>query len=186
MTESAQTLQQFDTQLAACRQIFVQKLRDYGASWSILRLPSITDQIFIKARRIRSIEEKNSNKVGESIEESLRGIVNYCIMAVLLARREVRATPEQPLAEEDLPFLEQRYDAVVAEARQLLARKNHDYGEAWRAMRPASYTDLMLVKILRIRQMETHPEDEIQSEGADSNYLDVLNYAVFYLITLSE
>jgi len=146
------TLQQYNTEIGKCRQLFENKNRDYGAAWRILRPKSITDQILIKALRIRSIEEKGITKVGESIEDEFIGIYNYCIIGLI-----------------QLKFWE--------DTREF--NKNHDYGEAWRDMRISSITDLILMKVYRIKQIEDHQGQTLISEGIDANYLDIINYAIF-------
>ncbi len=175
-----QTLEQYDSALAKCRDIFSKKTKDYGTAWRILRPKSLTDQIFIKAQRIRTIEETGENKVGEDITSEYIGIVNYCIMAQL--QLEMGATDGQELAYDEAIKL---YDAKAALARKLMINKNTDYGEAWRDMRVSSLTDLILMKILRTRQIEDNDGHTIISEGLDANYLDMMNYALFALIRLS-
>ena len=172
---------QFDQALAECREVFAAKLRDYGASWRIMRPQSVTDQIFIKAKRIRSLEIKGHSAVGEGILPEFKAIVNYGIIGIIQLRYGFVDTkdisPEQALA---------RYDEVAAEARDLLQKKNHDYDEAWRGMRVLSYTDFILTKIERVKEIEDHSGEVKVSEGIDSNYLDVINYAVFGIIKLTE
>lgn len=172
---------QFDQALAECREVFAAKLRDYGASWRIMRPQSVTDQIFIKAKRIRSLEIKGHSAVGEGILPEFKAIVNYGIIGIIQLRYGFVDTKdishEQALA---------RYDEVAAEARDLLQKKNHDYDEAWRGMRVLSYTDFILTKIERVKEIEDHSGEVKVSEGIDSNYLDVINYAVFGIIKLTE
>ncbi len=175
-----QTLEQYDSALAKCRDIFSKKTKDYGTAWRILRPKSLTDQIFIKAQRIRNIEETGENKVGEDITSEYIGIVNYCIMAQL--QLEMGATDGRELAYDEAIKL---YDAKAALARNLMMNKNTDYGEAWRDMRVSSLTDLILMKILRTRQIEDNDGQTIISEGLDANYLDMMNYALFALISSS-
>ncbi len=182
-----QTLKQFDEVAARCREVFVKKAEDYGASWRVLRPSSLTDQLLIKARRIRSIDEKRTQKVADSIESDFIGLVNYSVMALIQLLHPVPANepyPERASLEELLPL----YDEQIAAARRLMEAKNHDYGEAWRMMRISSITDLILAKILRLRQIEEMGGDEHlkASEGRESNYLDIINYAIFALILLSE
>jgi hypothetical protein len=160
----------------------MQKAQDYGTSWSILRLPSITDQINIKALRIRSLQEKKVNKVGESAESEFVGIINYGIIALMLWDKLENKT-EIP---SELSALEARYDAAVQLAYETMLRKNHDYGEAWRQMRVSSITDLILMKILRLKQIEDNQGQTLVSEGVEANYVDIINYAVFSLILLDE
>ncbi|GAB5539014.1 MAG: DUF1599 domain-containing protein [Salibacteraceae bacterium] len=175
-----QTLEQYDLALSKCRDIFLKKTKDYGTAWRILRPKSLTDQIFIKAQRIRTIEETGENKVGEDIADEYVGIVNYCIMAQL--QLEMGASEEQDLSIEQATKL---YDSKANLARELMIKKNTDYGEAWRDMRVSSLTDLILMKILRTRQIEDNDGKTIISEGLDANYLDMMNYALFALIRLS-
>jgi hypothetical protein len=175
-----QTLEQYDAALNKCRDIFLKKTKDYGTAWRILRPKSLTDQIFIKAQRIRTIEETGENKVGEGVVDEYIGIVNYCIMAQL--QLEMGASDEQDLAYEKA---EELYITKANLARELMIKKNTDYGEAWRDMRVSSLTDLILMKILRTRQIEDNDGKTIISEGLDANYLDMMNYALFALIRLS-
>jgi hypothetical protein len=167
--------------IEGCRDVFRKKTRDYGTAWRILRPSSLTDQIFIKAQRIRTIQETGENKVGESIDGEFAAIINYCIMALIQMQ-------ETSLKEMELPEMEAMdlYDKYANEAFDLMAKKNHDYGEAWRDMRVTSLTDLILMKILRVKQIEDNDGSTIISEGIDANYFDMLNYAVFSLIHLSE
>lgn len=172
---------QFDTALAECRNIFAAKLGDYGPSWRMMRPQSVTDQIFIKAKRIRSLEIKGHSAVGEGILPEFKAIVNYSIIGIIQLRLGFVDTkdmsPAQALVE---------YDRIAAEARSLLQRKNHDYDEAWRSMRVASYTDFILTKVERIKEIEDHSGEVKVSEGIDSNYLDILVYAIFGVIKLTE
>lgn len=163
-----------------CREIFTKKTKDYGTAWRILRPSSLTDQLFIKAQRIRTIQETGKNKVGEHIEDEFVAIVNYCIMA-LIQLKESELT-EMELGPEHAAEL---YDKYAGEAEALMMKKNHDYGEAWRDMRVSSLTDLILQKILRVKQIEDNNGSTIISEGIDANYFDMLNYAVFALIHLN-
>jgi hypothetical protein len=160
-----------------CRDIFSKKTKDYGTAWRILRPSSLTDQLFIKAQRIRTIQETGENKVGENIEDEFVAIVNYCIMAIIQLR-------ETGLTEMELPAAEATalYDKYAQEATELMVKKNHDYGEAWRDMRVSSLTDLILQKILRVKQIEDNGGTTIISEGIDANYFDMLNYSIFALI----
>ncbi len=160
-----------------CRDLFERKTHDYGTAWRILRLASITDQIYIKALRIRSVQEKGTQRVAEPLALEFVGIINYSVMALL----QLQFSPDDPL---DVPFadLAPRYDGVVAENLELLRRKNHDYGEAWRHMRVTSITDIILMKLLRTKQIEDHQGHTVASEGVAANYRDMLNYAVFALI----
>lgn len=172
------TLEQYDRETAACRQLFENKNRDYGASWRVLRPRSITDQILIKALRIRSIEEKGFSKVGEGIADEFTGIYNYCIIGLIQLSNWDN---EKEYSPSEIMHL---YDEEVQRTRELMMRKNHDYGEAWREMRSSSFTDLILMKLNRTRQIEDNQGQTIVSEGIDANYRDMMNYAVFALISL--
>lgn len=175
------TSKQFDKVINNCREMFVKKNHDYGTAWRILRTSSLTDQIFIKANRIRTIQETGKNKVGEGIESEFIGIINYCIMA--LVQLELKDDDRLELgSEETIAF----YDRLAKQAKTLMESKNHDYGEAWRDMRVSSLTDLILMKILRVKQIEDIKGETLVSEGIDANYLDMLNYAVFALILMNE
>lgn len=160
-----------------CREIFEKKTRDYGTSWRILRPSSLTDQIFIKAQRIRTVQETGENKVGETFEDAFMGIVNYCIMAIFQLRND-SGFNEQLTLEEAMKV----YSEISTEAFELMKKKNHDYGEAWRDMRVTSLTDLILTKVLRIKQIEDNKGVTEISEGVEGNYFDMLNYSVFALI----
>ena len=173
------TSQQFDQVTAVCRDIFTKKLKDYGASWRILRPRSVTDQIFIKANRIRSIETKGVNKVGEDIGGELIAIVNYGIIGLI--QLELGFAEKDDLSIEDALKL---YNKYLEQAKNLMADKNHDYDEAWRSMRTESYTDMILMKIYRTKQIEEHDGVTLISEGIDANYFDMINYAVFGLIKM--
>jgi len=176
----SETSAQYTKVIADCRDIFQKKTRDYGTAWRILRPGSLTDQIFIKAQRIRTIQETGENKVGESIEDEFKAIINYCVMAVIQLEYGDKLPLELP--EEEAVRL---YDKVTKETHDLMLRKNHDYGEAWRDMRVSSLTDLILMKILRVKQIEDNQGKTIISEGIDANYIDMLNYSVFALIHLT-
>lgn len=162
-----------------CREIFAKKTKDYGTAWRILRPSSLTDQLFIKAQRIRTIQETGENRVGERIEDEFVAIVNYCAMALIQLQ-------ETELTELDLSYDEALllYNKYVGEAFELMQKKNHDYGEAWREMRVSSLTDMILQKVLRVKQMEDNNGNTLISEGIDANYFDMLNYSVFALIHL--
>ena len=167
--------------IATCKALFEKKTRDYGTAWRILRLPSITDQIFIKAQRIRSIQEKGAQKVDDPVKDEFIGIINYCIIALIQLRLQENASLE--LSYEDLkPY----YDESVAETFDLLQNKNHDYGEAWREMRVTSITDIILMKLLRVKQIEDNRGKTLVSEGVKANYQDMINYAVFAMILMQE
>ena len=167
--------------IEACKEVFEKKTKDYGTAWRILRLPSITDQIFIKANRIRSIQEKGVQKIEEDINGEFLAIVNYCIIALLQIRLENNQNLELPPSEV-IPM----YDKAVEDTMNLFKDKNHDYGEAWRDMRVSSITDIILMKILRVKQIEDNQGATLISEGVDANYQDMLNYAIFCLIKLNE
>jgi len=177
----SQTSQQYSEIIAICREIFQKKTKDYGTAWRILRPSSLTDQIFIKAQRIRTIQETGTNKVGENIEDEFVAIVNYCIMAIIQLNSSSDLGMELP--EEQAVSL---YDKFAGEAFELMQKKNHDYGEAWRDMRVSSLTDLILMKILRVKQIENNAGKTLISEGIDANYFDMLNYAVFALIHMKN
>ncbi len=181
MTSSADTPLLYDQAIALCRDIFKKKTHDYGTAWRILRPKSITDQIFIKAQRIRSIEEKQSNKVGESIESEFIGIANYCIIALI--QLELNGEREFELPAKEVMNL---FEDKVQSCKDLMANKNHDYGEAWREMRISTFTDLILMKILRIKQIEDKSGNTLISEGIDANFSDMLNYAIFALIRINN
>jgi hypothetical protein len=171
------TTTEYDTVIRVCRDLFIKKTQDYGTAWRILRLPSITDQIFIKAQRIRTLEDKKVSKVGEGIIPEYIGIVNYCVIAMIQAELPSDAPAEIPPAEVEI-----LYDQKVATTKNLMFAKNHDYGEAWRDMRISSLTDLILQKILRVKQIEDNAGQTQVSEGVIANYQDMLNYSVFALI----
>ena len=176
-----QTSKQYDAVIAKCRSLFTNKLKDYGSAWRILRLPSLTDQIFIKAQRIRQLQENIERKVNEGEVSEFMGIVNYSVMALIQLEKGVAEQPD--LSSEEAIQL---YDKHVAISKKLMEDKNHDYGEAWREMRVSSLTDLILQKLLRVKQIENNKGKTIVSEGIDANYQDMINYAVFALIHLKE
>ena len=164
-----------------CRNLFEHKSSDYGTAWRILRLPSITDQIFIKANRIRSVQEKGVNRVGEDIQNEFIGIINYSIIALI--QIDLEQDPRMEIPVDELLAL---YDKHADQTKNLLSDKNHDYGEAWRDMRVSSITDIVLMKLLRVKQIEDNAGQTLVSEGIDANYMDMINYAVFALILLKE
>jgi len=176
-----QTLRQYREVIDRCKNLFLKKTADYGTSWRILRPSSLTDQIFIKGRRIRSIEEKGLQQIADSIASEYVGIVNYAVLALVQ-----QALPEDAPLQLPAHTVEALYDAQVEETIDLLLRKNHDYDEVWREMRISSMTDLILQKILRIKQIEDNKGETFVSEGLEANYRDILNYAVFALIRLQE
>jgi len=173
------TVTEYTNIINVCRDIFSKKTKDYGTAWRILRPSSLTDQIFIKAQRIRTIQEKGENKVGESVEEEFVAIINYCVMAIIQLKEleldEMELDPELALS---------LYEKYINQAFELMEKKNHDYGEAWRDMRVSSLTDLILMKVLRVKQIEDNKGATLISEGIDANYFDMLNYSVFSLIHL--
>lgn len=177
----SQTAVQFNSIIAVCKDIFLQKMKDYGTAWRILRVSSITDQIFIKAQRIRSIEEKGTQRVAEGVDSEFRGIINYCLIALI--QLEMGNESNLEMSEEEVI---RHFDKHVNEARKLMEDKNHDYGEAWRGMRTSSMTDLILMKLLRIKQIEDNSGATLISEGVAANYYDIFNYAVFALIKIEE
>ncbi len=174
------TVSEYQHVIQKCKNLFEKKTRDYGTAWRILRVPSITDQILIKAQRIRSIQEKGQQKVGDAIEDEFVGIINYCIIAIMQIDLGTSENLEMPFEE-----VEPMYDAIVLETRDLLMQKNHDYGEAWRDMRVSSITDIILMKLFRVKQIEDNQGKTLVSEGVRANYQDMINYAVFCLIKLN-
>ena len=175
------TIQQFDNALARCRDIFVKKLQDYGASWRILRPQSLTDQIYIKANRIRSLETKKESLVGDGILPEFIAIVNYGIIGLIQLEKGFAETADMTAVQAT-----ELYDRLAAETRATMIAKNHDYDEAWRLMRVQSYTDIILQKIFRTKQIEDHHGLTLVSEGVDANYQDMINYSVFAIIKLTE
>lgn len=175
----ADTKQQFERVIAQCRDLFEKKLRDYGPSWRIMRPQSVTDQLFIKASRIRSLEIKRMSLIDEGIKPEFVAIVNYGIIGLIQLAKGFADTTD--MDEEEVLSL---YDRYMTETKELMYAKNHDYDEAWRNMRISSYTDLILMKIYRTKQIESHDGKTIVSEGVDANYMDMINYALFGLIKL--
>jgi hypothetical protein len=173
------TSNEYKQVIAGCKELFRKKTQDYGTAWRILRLPSITDQIFIKAQRIRSVQEKGSQKIDDPIVDEFVGIINYCLIALIQSSLKNDRRMEIPFAE-----LEPLYDRWVEETKGLLENKNHDYDEAWRDMRISSMTDIILMKLYRIKQIEDNAGKTIVSEGIEANYQDMINYSVFCLIKL--
>lgn len=176
-----QTSKQYNDIIEKCRSLYINKLKDYGCAWRILRLPSLTDQIFIKAQRIRQLQQNSTRKVDEGEVSEFIGIINYSVMALIQLEKGVAEQPD--LATDEAVEL---YDKHVAITKQLMNDKNHDYGEAWRDMRVSSLTDLILQKLLRVKQIEDNKGKTIVSEGIDANYQDMINYAVFALIHINE
>jgi hypothetical protein len=173
---------QYDNVVMDCETLFVEKMKDYGSAWRVLRLPSLTDQIFIKAQRIRSIEVKGTRKIAESIKDEFIGIVNYSIMALI----QVELGPSVNETNMPLDKAIKYYKQFIGEAKMLMQDKNHDYSEAWRDMRISSLTDIILMKLFRIKQIEDNKGVTKVSEGVNANYFDIINYAVFALIKIDE
>lgn len=173
------TTAEYNAVIQYCKDLFIKKTKDYGTAWRIMRLQSITDQIYIKAKRIRTLEIKQVSKVGEDISDEYIGIVNYCVIALL--QLELGEGGDENL---QTAFVDQKYTEKVDETRDLMFAKNHDYGEAWRDMRISSMTDLILMKLHRVKQIEDNHGQTLVSEGLKANYQDMLNYAVFALIKL--
>lgn len=180
-TLMTQTSQQYDKVIGICRDLYTKKMADYGSAWRILRLPSLTDQIFIKAQRIRSLQQNETRKVDEDESSEFIGIINYCVMALINLDLGVAEQPDL-----DLEQATKFYDLKVALTKKLMEDKNHDYGEAWREMRVSSLTDLILQKILRVKQIEDNKGKTLVSEGIDANYQDMINYSVFALILIGK
>lgn len=175
------TSEQYDKVIGLCRSIFMDKMHDYGTAWRILRPSSLTDQLYIKASRIRSLQEKGESRVGEGIAPEFMGIINYSIMALI----QLELGPaEDPHMEADVAG--KLYDSYAASAKSLMADKNHDYDEAWRYMRVSSLADIILMKLLRVKQIEDHNGETRISEGPGANYLDIINYSVFALIQMDR
>lgn len=179
--EMEKTIEEYTNIIARCRGTFEKKMTDYGSSWRILRTSSLTDQIFIKAQRIRSIEEKGTHLVEEDAKAEYEGIVNYSIIALI--QYELGSAEEPHMAIDKALVL---FDKYAKEGKDLMIRKNHDYGEAWRNMRLSSLTDMILSKIMRIKQIEDNEGKTLVSEGVDANYYDILNYAIFALIKIDS
>lgn len=175
------TSAQYDAVINICRDLFVKKMKDYGSAWRILRLPSLTDQIFIKAQRIRSLQENEVRKIDEGEASEFIGIINYSIMALIQLEKGVADQPD--LSSKEAAEL---YDKHIGITKQLMMNKNHDYGEAWRDLRVSSLTDLIIQKILRVKQIEDNKGKTLVSEGIDANYQDMINYAVFAMIHLDD
>ena len=175
------TSNQYDSVVEQCRNLFTKKMSDYGSAWRILRLPSLTDQIFIKAQRIRQLQENDIRKVDEGEKSEFIGIINYSIMALIQLELGVVENPD--LSSEEATDL---YDKHMTITKALMENKNHDYGEAWRDMRVSSLTDLIIQKLLRVKQIEDNEGKTLVSEGIDANYQDMINYSVFAMIHLNE
>jgi hypothetical protein len=175
------TSEQFDAVVNECRSLFINKMKDYGSAWRILRLPSLTDQIFIKAQRIRQLQENEIKKVEEDEIPEFIGIINYSLMALIQLEKGVAEEPDM-----DLDEATELYDKHIKITKELMENKNHDYGEAWRDLRISSLTDLILQKLLRVKQIEDNKGKTLVSEGIDANYQDMINYAIFALILINE
>jgi hypothetical protein len=175
------TNQQYDQAVRACRDTFVLKTRDYGTSWRVLRTISIADQLYIKARRIRTLQETSRQRVGENKAGEFEAMVNYGVIGLIQLSLGANAPEDLPAA-----GAEQQYDEKIAQARATMLDKNHDYGEAWREMSQESFVDLILMKILRIRQIVANDGETLISEGIDSNFIDIINYSLFALILIGE
>ncbi|MFV8226779.1 DUF1599 domain-containing protein [Christiangramia aquimixticola] len=175
------TLKQYDAVVELCRSLFLNKMKDYGCAWRILRLPSLTDQIFIKAQRIRQLQESDVRKVDEDEKSEFIGIINYSVMALIQLEKGIATQPD--LEPKEAIAL---YDAAISQTRQLMLDKNHDYGEAWRDMRISSLTDLIIQKLLRVKQIEDNKGKTLVSEGIDANYQDMINYSIFAMIHFAE
>ncbi|PVD50381.1 hypothetical protein DC498_20595 [Terrimonas sp.] len=175
------TLQQYDKAVKESKDIFLKKTTDYGTSWRVLRTISIVDQIYIKAKRIRTLQENKIAKIGDSITSEFKGILNYAVIGLMQLDMK-----QDEIQELEVPVVERLYDGIIEKARLLMVNKNHDYGEAWREMSQESYTDLILSKLLRIKQILSNQGQTLISEGIDANYYDIINYAVFALIMIGE
>ncbi len=178
------TRSEMESEVASCRALFEKKTRDYGTSWRILRLPSLTDQIFIKANRIRSVQESGENRVGDGVRGEFVAMVNYAVMALI--QIELEGEAEAAPMELPLETAMKLYDKHVTRILDLMMDKNHDYGEAWRQMRVSSMVDLILMKLLRIKQIEDNEGRTLVSEGVEGGYMDIVNYSLFCLVRLTE
>ncbi len=177
----SQTSAQYDQALASCSGIFIKKTKDYGTAWRVLRIISVVDQIFIKALRIRTIQDKGFQKVDDGIQDEFKGIINYAVIGLIQLKLDDPKVEDMPVEQ-----VQSLYQSNVDFAKSTMMDKNHDYGEAWRDMSQESYADLILVKLLRIRQILTNDGKTLISEGIDANFVDILNYATFALIQISE
>ena len=178
---STSTNEQYDQVIKICKNTFLKKTLDYGTSWRVYRIISVADQIYIKAKRIRTIQEKKIQRIGDDIKSEFEGILNYSIVGLIQLQIDDEDKEQLPVEE-----VENYYDGIVLNAKNLMHDKNHDYGEAWRKMRVSSITDLILMKLLRVKQIEDNNGTTIISEGIDANYYDMINYSVFALIKLNE
>jgi hypothetical protein len=180
-TTMQNTEQQYDNAVQSCRDIFIKKAKDYGTSWRVLRTISVVDQIMIKAKRIRTIQENEMQLIGDDIASEFRGILNYAVIGLIQLELDSDELEDLPI-----PVVEKLYDSKIKETKALMVEKNHDYGEAWRDMSQESFTDLILSKLLRIKQILLNKGKTLISEGVDANYFDIINYAVFALIMIDE
>ncbi len=178
----ADTNHQYDKVSTECRALFAKKMQDYGTAWRVLRLSSLVDQLLIKANRIRTLEEEGQQQIEDSIESEYIGIVNYCLMALI----QLELGHAQEDLEVDPSFVLEKYDGYLKATRSLMVAKNHDYGEAWRLMSPSSLTDMILMKIYRLKQIINNEGKTLISEGPDANFMDMINYAIFALIKMKE
>lgn len=176
----SRTLEQYKHQVTQCRALFTKKMVDYGTAWRILRLSSLVDQLYIKAKRIRTIEEKGNTKVADTVKDEYIGIVNYSVMAVI--QLDLGSSEKESPAQE----IQSRYDQILERTQSLMLAKNHDYGEAWRMMQQSSLTDLILMKILRVKRIMFNDGETLVSEGMDANFMDMINYALFAMIKIEE
>lgn len=176
-----QTNQQYDQAVKTCKDIFLKKARDYGTSWRVLRIISIVDQIFIKAQRIRTIQQTGEQKIGDDVSSEFKGIVNYGVIGMIQLDLQNEQVEEMPVEE-----VSRLFDKKIAITRQLMTDKNHDYGEAWREMSQESFVDLILMKLMRIRQILANDGKTLISEGIDANFADIINYSVFALILIGS
>ena len=187
MQSKQDTRSEMEREVAVCRGLFEKKTRDYGTSWRILRLPSLTDQIFIKANRIRSVQESGENRVGDDVRDEFVAMVNYAVMALIQSEVESgKAESEEDTLELPLEKALELYDGQMKRVLDLMMDKNHDYGEAWRQMRISSMVDLILMKLLRIKQIEDNDGKTLVSEGVEGGYMDIINYSLFCLVRLTE
>ena len=180
-TAMTNTNEQYDQAIQACKEIFVKKAKDYGTSWRVLRIISIVDQIFIKAQRIRTIQQKGEQKVGDDVISEFKGIVNYGVIGLIQLDLQTEIVEDLPVDE-----VSRLFDKKIALSRELMTDKNHDYGEAWREMSQESFVDLILMKLMRIKQILTNEGKTLISEGIDANFTDIINYSVFALILIDE
>jgi len=175
------TNSQYDKAIQSCKEIFISKTKDYGTSWRVLRNISIVDQIFIKAQRIRTIQQKNTQRVGDNINDEFKGMVNYGVIGLIQLQLNNESVEDLPVSE-----VEKLFDDKISEARKTMLDKNHDYGEAWRDMSQESFVDLILMKLLRVKQILANDGKTLISEGIDANFIDIINYSLFALILIEE